>query len=221
MINSERGLVMDNYVITIARGFGSGGKEIATKLGEILGIPMYERQLLVLASDKSGIDESLFVETDEKLRSNKLAKLLKRIPTENVVEPHEKAFISDTNLFNIQAQIIKELAKTQSCIIVGKCADYVLKDFDNVISIYIEAPRAACVKSIMSKMYISEEKAHQLIKKTDKYRADYYKFYTGGNYWTNPVNYDMTLNSDRVGRDKCVDVIVDYIRTKFGDKFIV
>ena len=212
---------MDNYVITIARGFGSGGKEIATKLGERLGIPMYERQLLVLASDKSGIDESLFVETDEKLRSNKLDKLLKRIPTENVVEPHEKAFISDTNLFNIQAQIIKELAKTQSCIIVGKCADYVLKDFDNVISIYIEAPRAACVKSIMSKMYISEEKAHQLIKKTDKYRADYYKFYTGGNYWTNPVNYDMTLNSDRVGRDKCVDVIVDYIRTKFGDKFIV
>ena len=68
----------------------------------------------------------------------------------------------------------------------------------------------------MSKMYISEEKAHQLIKKTDKYRADYYKFYTGGNYWTNPVNYDLTLNSDRVGREKCVDVIVDYLKIKFG-----
>lgn len=207
---------MDNFVITIARGFGSGGKEIATKLGERLGIPMYERQLLVLASDKSGIDESLFVETDERLRSNKLAALLRRIPNENVVEPHEKAFISDTNLFNIQAEIIRELARTQSCIIVGKCADYVLKDFDNVISIYIEAPRAACVKSIMSKMYISEEKAHQLIKKTDKYRADYYKFYTNGNYWTNPVNYDLTLNSDRVGREKCVDVIIDYLKIKFG-----
>lgn len=207
---------MDNFVITIARGFGSGGKEIATKLGEKLGIPMYERNLLELASDKSGIDESLFVETDERLRSKVWTKLLKKMPIDNVVEPHEKAFISDTNLFNIQAQIIRDLAKNQSCIIVGKCADYVLKDFDNVISIYIEAPRAACVKSIMSKMYISEGKAHQLIKKTDKYRADYYKFYTNGNYWTNPVNYDLTLNSDRVGREKCVDVIIDYIKTKFG-----
>lgn len=207
---------MNNFVITIARGFGSGGKEIATKLGERLGIPCYERQLLTLASDKSGIDESLFVDTDERLRGNKLAKLLGKIPAENIIEPHEKKFMSDTNLFNIQAEIIRELAKTQSCIIVGKCADYVLRDFDNVISIYIEAPRAACVKSVMSKMYISEEKANQLIKKTDKYRADYYNYYTGGNYWTNPVNYDMTLNSDRIGRDKCVEVIMNYIGTKFA-----
>ena len=72
------------------------------------------------------------------------------------------------------------------------------------------------MKSIMSKMYISEEKAHQLIKKTDKYRADYYRYYTKGNYWTNPVNYDLTLNSDRVGRDKCVDVIENYIKIKFS-----
>lgn len=206
---------MNNFVITIARGFGSGGKEIATKLGERLGIPCYERQILTLASDKSGIDESLFVDSDEKLRSNKVAKLLHKIPFSNVLEPHEKAFVSDTNLFNIQAEIIRELARTESCIIVGKCADFVLKDFDNVISIYIEAPRAACVKSVMSKMYISEERANHLIKKTDKYRADYYNFYTGGNYWTNPVNYDMTLNSDRIGRDKCVDVIMNYIGTKF------
>lgn len=206
---------MNNFVITIARGFGSGGKEIATKLGERLGIPCYERQILTLASDKSGIDESLYVESDEKLRANKIAKLLHKIPVKNVVEPNEKAFISDTNLFNIQAEIIRNLAKTESCIIVGKCADYVLRNFDNVISIYIEAPRAACVKSVMSKMYISEEKANQLIKKTDKYRADYYNYYTGGNYWTNPVNYDMTLNSDRIGRDKCVEVIMNYIGIKF------
>lgn len=209
---------MNNFVITIARGFGSGGKEIATKLGERLGIPCYERQILTLASDESGIDESLFVDSDEKLRANKIAKLLHKIPVKDVVEPHEKKFISDTNLFNIQADIIRNLAKTESCIIVGKCADYILKDYDNVISIYIEAPRAACVKSIMSKMYISEAKANQLIKKTDKYRADYYNYYTGGNYWTNPINYDMTLNSDRIGRDKCVEVIMNYIGTKFAHK---
>ena len=128
---------MNNFVITIARGFGSGGKEIATKLGERLGIPCYERQILTLASDKSGIDESLFVDSDEKLRSNKVAKLLHKIPFSNVLEPHEKAFVSDTNLFNIQAEIIRELARTESCIIVGKCADFVLKDsFDNRYHVY-------------------------------------------------------------------------------------
>lgn len=207
---------MNNYVITIARGFGSGGKEIATRLGERLGIPCYERQILTMASDKSGIDESLFVETDEKLRGSKIAKLMHKIPKEELIEPQDKKFISDDNLFNIQAEIIRNLARTESCIIVGKCADYVLKDFDNVISVYIEAPRAACVKSVMSKMYIPETRAHKLIEATDKYRADYYNYYTGGGYWTNPVNYDMTLNSDRVGRDKCVDVILEYIKIRFS-----
>ena len=197
---------MNNFVITIARGFGSGGKEIATKLGERLGIPCYERQNLTLASDKSGIDESLFVDSDEKLRSNKVAKLLHKIPFSNVLEPHEKAFVSDTNLFNIQAEIIRELARTESCIIVGKCADFVLKDFDNVISIYIEAPRAACVKSVMSKMYISEERANHLIKKTDKYRADYYNFYTGKK-WGDAVNYDLCINSASYGIEESVELI--------------
>lgn len=207
---------MENYVITIARGFGSGGKEIATKLGERLGIPCYERQLLTMASDQSGIDEDLFVETDERLRGKYIANWLRKMPFTDVLEPHEKDFVSDVNLFNIQAELIRSLAKSESCIIVGKCADHILKDSKKVISLYIEAPRAACVKSIMSKMYISEERANQLIHSTDRYRAQYYNYYTGGKDWTNPINYDLVINSDRVGRDNCVDVIMDYIKTKFG-----
>ena len=85
-----------------------------------------------------------------------------------------------------------------------------------MISIYIEAPRAECVESIINKMGVTEPEAHKLIEKTDKYRADYYNFYTQGGYWTNPVNYDMTLNSARVGRDKCVEVILRYLKFKFG-----
>ena len=208
---------MENVVITIARGFGSGGKEIGTKLAEKLGIVCYERQLLTLASDQSGIDESLFVENDERLRSQKLASLLHKIPPSNVLEPHEKNFVSDINLFNIQAQIIRHLAKTESCIIVGKCADYLLRENDNIISIYIDAPREACVKSVMSKMYISKDRAGQLIRSTDRYRAQYYNYYTGGRVWTDPINYDMILNSDRVGRDRCVDVIIKYIGLKFPE----
>lgn len=204
-----------NYVITIARGFGSGGKEIGTKLAERLGIPCYERQILKLASDASGLSETLFEQTDERLRGSLWAKRLTQIQFHTVAEPQDKRFESDINLFNIQAQIIRELAMTTSCIILGKCADYILKDRDNVASFYIEAPRNACVKSIVNKMGVTESEAHKLIQKTDKYRAEYYKYYTGGNYWTNPVNYDITLNSDRVGRDRCVDVMEYYVRNKF------
>ncbi|WP_334196488.1 cytidylate kinase-like family protein [Muricomes intestini] len=208
---------MENYVITIARGFGSGGKEIAIKLGERLGISCYERQLLTMASDQSGIDEGLFVETDERLRGKYIANWLRKIPFTDVLEPREKDFVSDINLFNIQAELIRSLAKSESCIIVGKCADHILKDYKNVISLYVEAPRSACVKSIMNKMYISEERANQLIHSTDRYRAQYYNYYTGGKDWTNPINYDLILNSNRIGRDNCVEVIMEYIKIKFGE----
>lgn len=208
---------MDNVVITIARGFGSGGKEIATKLADRLGIICYDRQLLTIASDISGIDESLFVEANERLRRQKIASLLHKIPPTTVLEPHEKHFVSDTNLFNIQADIIRNLTKTESCVIVGKCADYLLREYDNVISVYVEAPREACIKSVMSKMYITKERASQLIHSTDRYRSQYYSYYTGGRDWRNPINYHMVLNSDRVGRDQCVEVIIKYIKIKFPE----
>lgn len=82
-----------------------------------------------------------------------------------------------------------------------------LKDFDNVVSFYVEAPRKYCLERITKRMNVNEAEAAKLIEKTDKYRADYYEYYTNGNYWTNPVNYDMTFNMDRIGEDKCVEVI--------------
>jgi hypothetical protein len=208
-----------NYVITIARGFGSGGKEIAEKLSQRLGIPWYERQILEMASEQSGIAERLFAEVDEKLKGHKLAALMGAIPNPYVVEPTSRKFTSDINLFNIQAEIIRSTAKTESCIIVGKCANILLQDYPNVASFYIEAPRAACVASVTKKICVSEEEAHRMIEKTDKYRSDYYKFYTGGKNWKDPTAYDMTLNSDRIGRDNCVEVICSYLNIKFGDGF--
>ena len=206
---------MKNYVITIARGFGSGGREIGTKLGEELGIPCYDRQLLTMASEQYGIDEGVFVEVDEKLRGKHIAKFLRVMSSSSVLEPREKDFVSDINIFNIQAKLIRDLAAAESCIIIGKCADHILRDYDNVISLYIEAPRAECVRSIMEKMFVSEERANQLIHSTDKYRAKYYNYYTCGKVWTNPINYDLTINSARIGRDKCVSLIKDYIHIKF------
>lgn len=202
-----------NFVITIARGFGAGGKSIGTILSNQLGIPCYERQILRLASNYSGINENLFYQVDEKLRSSYLVSLLKK-DSLYPIEPMDKKFTSDSNLYRIQCEIIRQLAKTESCIIIGKCADHVLQQYSNVVSVYVEAPRQFCIRTIQRRLDVSEEKAEQYIAKTDKYRSDYYKFYTGGKNWTNPVNYDLVLNSERLGFENCAEVIKSCVRTK-------
>ena len=208
---------MDNFVITVARGFGSGGKQIASKVAEELGIHCYENRILTLASQMSGLDEQLFREVNEKMREKKVSSFLRGLPITSRPKPEDKEFVSDEKLFEIQKEIIEHLADSESCVIVGKCADWVLRDRNNVVSVYIEAPRRYCVKNVMERMGVNEATAHKLIEQTDKYRAAYYEHYTGGNYWTNPVNYDMTLNSERVGREGCVKVILDYLKMKFPE----
>lgn len=212
---------MDNFVITIARGFGSGGKQIGLALSKQLGILCYESQILSMASNYSGINKDLFFQVDEKLRGYHLIKrLMKSANKDDIVEPTDKSFISDVNLYNIQAKIIKELAKQQSCIIIGKCANHLLRDYENTVSVYIEAPRAFCVKNVIERLGVTEEEAHRMIYQTDRYRADYYKYYTGGETWTNPVLYDMTLNSDRMGMDKCTELIIQYLKIKLGEDIL-
>ena len=207
---------MENYVITIARGFGSGGKEIGTKLAKKLGIHCYENRILVLASQLSGLDQKMFEEVDEKIRGDFIRGFLKGIPRQNLPKSVKKKFVSDDRLFDFQKQIIQNLADTESCVIVGKCADWVLKDRQNVMSVYIEAPRAFCLERIKTKMNVSDEVANRSITETDQYRADYYQYYTGGNYWTNPVNYDITINSERMGVENSVELVLDAMEVKFG-----
>lgn len=197
------------------------GKQIGLALSKQLGIPCYESQILSMASNYSGINKDLFFQVDEKLRGYHLIKrLMKFANKDDIVEPTDKSFISDVNLYNIQAKIIKELAKQQSCIIIGKCANHLLRDYDNTVSVYIEAPRAFCVKNVIERLGVTEEEAHRMIYQTDRYRADYYKYYTGGETWTNPVLYDMTLNSDRMGMDKCTELIIQYLKIKLGEDIL-
>jgi cytidylate kinase len=206
---------MENYVVTFARGFGTGGKEIASKLAADLGIHCYENRILTLASQMSGLDEKLFSEVNEKIRDNGgFSNLLRGLPRSRQYITRNEKFVSDDKLFEYQKQIIENLANTESCCIVGKCADWILRDRPNVVSVYIEAPRAFCVQRTIEHMGVTEETAHATIAHTDAYRADYYKYYTHGNYWTNPVNYDLTLNSERVGIDNCVELIKSYLKIK-------
>jgi cytidylate kinase len=203
---------MKRFVVTFARGFGSGGKEIASLLAHDLGIHCYENRILTLASQLSGLDENIFNAVNEKIRTNGgFSGFLKGLPRSKSYIAKNEKFVSDDKLFEYQCEIIRNLADQESCVIVGKCADYVLKDRDNVVSVYIEAPRAFCLQRTIEHMGVTEDVANATITQTDKYRADYYAYYTHGNYWTNPVNYDMTLNSERVGIETCVKLIEQYL----------
>lgn len=209
--------IKKKFVVTFARGFGTGGKEIASKLAKELGIHCYENRILSLASEMSGYAEEKFFEANEKLMKQKglsgLLGTMKRTKSSHYLA--RKDFVSNDELFECQKKIIEELADSEeSCVIVGKCADWVLRDYDNVVSIYIEAPRAFCVERTMQNMKCDEDTANRTIAETDKFRADYYEYYTNGNYWTNPVNYDMTLNSERMGIDACVVHIKSLLKLK-------
>ena len=163
----------------------------------------------------SGLDEKLFQEVNEKVRSNGgFSSFLKGLPRAKSYISRNEKFVSDDKLFEYQKQIIENLADTESCVIVGKCADYILRGRQNIVSIYIEAPRDFCVKRTMEHMGVTEDVATATIVHTDKFRADYYKYYTHGNYWTNPVNYDLTINSEKVGIEDSVKLIKDYMKIK-------
>lgn len=207
---------MKNYVITIARGFGTGGKEIALNLSKQLEIPCYESEILTMASEYSGLNEKLFHEIDEKIRGSYWIKRMHGIlDYTNIPSPSSKDFTSDDSLYQIQAKIIRDLANTQSCIIVGKCANKILELWKNTLSVYIEAPQSSCVESIKNKLQVSDDEALKMIMKTDQYRSQYYKYYSGGGEWKNPINYDMMLNSARLGRETCADIIIQSLKKKF------
>lgn len=203
------------FVVTFARGFGSGGKEIASKLAKDLGIHCYENRILTLASQMSGLDEDVFREVDEKVRNKGgFSSFLRGLPKAKSYIARNEKFVSDDKLFEYQSKIIKDLAEKESCVIVGKCADFVLRGNPRVVSVYIEAPRAFCLKRTMEKMGVTAEVAAATITQTDKFRADYYEYYTGGNYWTNPVNYDITLNSEKVGIEGCVEMVKHLLQVR-------
>ena len=206
---------MENIVITVARQYGSGGKTIGEMFAKEMGIPCYGSNLLEMASEESGIAEHLFRQLDEKLQNSPILRMTTDVYTGDVIPPSSSDFVSAKNLFNYQAKIMKRLAETESCVIIGRAADFVLKDYPNVVSVFVHASEEFNLARAMERNSMTESEMQKFIAKTDKYRADYYKYYSKGGYWTNPVNYDVTLNSDRLGRDHCVDILINMLKVKF------
>lgn len=201
----------DNLVISIARSYGSGGLTLAKKLSKELNIPIYDREILRIASDQSGINEELFGLVDEKVK--KIFLRAKGKYKGKALPPEDSQFTSDANLFELQAEVIRELAENSSCIIVGRCADYILKDKEHVLSLYFYASEEDCLERLRKQTSGTDEELIRKMHSIDKHRADYYKYYTG-NDWNDARNYDFCLNTASMDYDKLIEVVKEYIKIK-------
>ena len=207
---------MDNVVITIARQYGSGGKTIGEMLADRIGVHFYNKELMKLASEDSGISEALFVNADEKVKNTRLFKIAQNVYSGELIPPESDDFTSTDNLFNYQAKIIRKLAEEESCVIVGRCADFVLKDYDNVLSVFVHAPHDFCMEQAAKKHSMSARELDKFIQKTDKHSAEDYKYHTGRE-WTDARNYDLCLDSSKLGFERCVEEIIAYMKVRFPE----
>lgn len=193
-------------VFTIGREYGSGGREIGKRLADELQIPFYDKELISLAAQEGDINEEVLRAVDERAANSLLYSMV--IGAYPMGAPHSGRIPElplNDKLFILQCGIIKKPAQKGSCVIVGRCADYVLKDDPNCVKVFIHADmqnRAGRIKKLHS---LTDKKAEDLIIKTDKKRKSYYNYYSGLS-WGKAGNYDITLNSG-IGLDRCVEIL--------------
>lgn len=193
-------------IINIGRQFGGGGLGVASELGRKLEIPVYDRELIAKAAQDSGFSAALFEQSDEKRRIFSLSAIFTSIyssPTEN--------YMSDKGLFEIQCETIRRIAEQGSAIIVGRCSDYILRDMDCTLNVFLTSPLEERVKRICERHGLCEEKAEALILQKDKAREEYYNYYTFGN-WGVASTYDLCIDSSILGIEGTADFIIDFAK---------
>ena len=206
-----------NRIITIARQYGSGGKTVGQMLAKDLGIDCYDREILRMASDDSGLNLQMFGNPDERRRNTFLTRAIKKVYKGEVIPPDSDDFASSDNLFNYQAKILKELAEQESYVVIGRCADFILRDNPNVVSVFIHAPFDYCVERGLEKQSMTRAQMEKYIQKTDKQKGDYYMYHTG-QHWSDARNYDLCLDSSKLGFEGCVEAIKAYMAIRFKEQ---
>lgn len=206
---------MKNFVIAITRTCGSGGTTIAKMLAEDYQIDMYDRKLLRLASEDSGINEKLFAAADETTRKKPLFKAFKKVYSGELIPPESNDFTSNDNLFNYQAKVLRELTHRESFVVVGRAADYVLRDYPYLARVFIHAPHERCVAHEMDWMSISRKQAEAEIARMDAYRSAYYKYHTGKE-WEDVRNYDLSLDTGIFTYEQCAEMIKRFVDFKLS-----
>ncbi|MDC7245437.1 MAG: cytidylate kinase-like family protein [Sphaerochaetaceae bacterium] len=198
-------------VITISRQFGSGGREIGRGLAEHFNIPFYDSVIITMAAEKSGMNKEVLENLDEKASNRFLYTLPSGLP--NLGQLSTPALynipLSDT-LFLTEYEIIQDLGKKGPCVIVGRCSDYILKDMEDHVSLFIHASEQYRTKRIAEYEQISEKEAASKISKYDKERKRYHDYYAA-NTWGDASFYDLTINSGLLGIEKCIKVISSFV----------
>ena len=207
-----------HFAIAITRTCGSGGGSyIGKKIAKDYGIDVYDRKLLRLASEDSGINEKVFAKADENTRKTWLYRVSQKVYDGTMIPPESGNFLSDQNLFNYQSKVLRELLECESYVCIGRAADFVLRDKPNVLSVFIDAPYENRVAREMERQGLSRWEAVRYIDRLDKYRESYYKYHTG-RQWKKIENYDLCLDTTALGMDNCVELIKKAVELKFGVK---
>lgn len=202
---SSSKVVKENVVITISREYGSGGRYVGRLVAEKLGLKLYDKEFIQRLSEKTGLS-SEYIEKEEQ----------KRTALDNLDTPY--AGVSNTDsLFIEESNLIKELAQKESCVIVGRCADFILKDTKNVFNVFIYSSMENKIKRATEFYGLSNKEAEKEIKRINKLRSNHYKYYTGNN-WGEASNYDLCINSDTFGVEKTADLISDIILKEYNKR---
>ena len=200
-----------NIIITIAREYGSGGRYVGKLLSEKLGIKLYDKSLISLVSDESGLSAEYIEENEQTINGKLLA---------NFNSQYYNNLSNDDNLFIAESNAIKEIASKESCIIVGRCADYILKNNDNVFSVFLYNSDESKVNRAVKYYGLNEKNALKEIQKINKSRENHYKYYTNKN-WRDMSNYSLAINVDTFGVEKTADIIKESIKSLDNKKYQV
>lgn len=198
----------EKIILTIARQYGSGGREIGEKVAAALGIDFYDKELITLAAQKSGLNTNMLHDADEKATNSLLYTLAMGSSVYSSGIANYTLPVND-HLFITQSDIIKNLADETSCVIVGRSADYVLRDHPRHIAIFVYADMEVRAARVAERHNLSADAARDLIIKTDKRRANYYNFYTGQK-WGRYTNYHMSVDSSLLGIDGTAKLIAQF-----------
>ncbi|WP_099465421.1 MULTISPECIES: cytidylate kinase-like family protein [Parabacteroides] len=208
---------MDNrIVLTIGRQFGSGGREIGQKLAKSLGIAYYDKELLSVAAKESGLCEDVFEQADERASSGLAYAFTMGYSYMSMFTPFNDILSNDA-LFKLQSDAIRKLAETESCILVGRCADYILRDDTACISFFIHNTMENRIQRILESQQITVEQAKELIVKTDKSRAAYYNYYTN-KAWGVASSYNFSIDASVLGIDETVAFMKSFVEKKLSMK---
>lgn len=201
--------MQDKFVITIGRQLGSGGRAVGRILAERLGIRMYDRQLIELAAEQSGLAVGCFEEADEKHSHRLLSTLIGylRSPFTGTAG-HVDNVLSEDALFQIQSDVIRSIAERESALFVGRCADYILRDHPRRMSIFLTADRDERIARICASERIPAAEAEARIDRTDGRRAAYYNYYSAGEGWGEAPTYDLCINTSRLGVEATAECIL-------------